>query len=193
MRDDTMRSDTGRSGTGRIRLLSIASLVAAALLTGCGGSDDGADVRQIGGEDSSGSASGAAECTPVGDAGEADTTINATLDEYSVVLDAETTATGAVHFATENLGEEPHELVVVRAESPDDLPVGDDMRVSEDDLPEGSFIGEIEAFPAGQTCDGTFDLDPGSYVLFCNLVTEPEGVAVSHFLEGMETTFAVTG
>ncbi len=174
-----------------IRSLATAALALTVVLSVCG--DDGADVRQIGGEDSPGSASGAAECTPVGDASSADTTINTTLDEYSVVLDAETTETGAVHFATENVGEEPHELVVVRAESPDDLPVGEDMRVSEDDLPEGSFIGEIEAFPAGQTCDGTFDLDPGSYVLFCNLVTDVGGVEVSHFLEGMSTTFAVTG
>lgn len=185
-----------RTGEPNMRTRTLAAAITGALLlAGCGGGDDGADVRQIGGEEASGSASasGTAECTPVGDAAESETTVNATLDEYSVALDAENAATGAVHFATENVGDEPHELVVVNAESPDDLPVGEDKRVSEDGLPEGTFIGEIEAFPGGQTCDGTFDLDPGTYVLFCNLVTAPEGEDVSHFLEGMATTFTVTG
>ncbi|MCZ7535325.1 MAG: hypothetical protein M5T61_04860 [Acidimicrobiia bacterium] len=177
----------------RIRLLTAAVLTSAVVLAACG-NDDGADVRQIGGEVSgSQAASGTAECTPIGDFATADTTVNATLDEYSVTLDTEAVTTGAVHIAAENIGDEPHEILVVEAGSPDDLPVGADNRVSEDDLPDGSLIGEIEAFPGGQTCDGTFDLDPGTYVLFCNLVTSPGGIEVSHFMEGMATTLTVTG
>jgi hypothetical protein len=56
---------------------------------------------------------------------------------------------------------------------------------------EGEFVGEVEAFPAGGECAGTFDLEPGRYVLFCNLVHEEEEGVENHFQEGMATEFVV--
>jgi hypothetical protein len=44
---------------------------------------------------------------------------------------------------------------------------------------------------AGDTCNGTFDLEPGDYVLFCNLVHEEEGEIENHFQLGMRTEFTV--
>ena len=62
--------------------------------------------------------------------------------------------------------------------------------MQEDELEEGAFIGEIEAFPAGETCEGTFELpEAGDYILFCNIVeTLEDGSVESHFEEGMVTT-----
>lgn len=175
----------------RARNLAAVAMAGALLTVSCGG-DDGADVRQIGGS-TGGSSSATAECTPVGNAMKARTTVNVTLDEYSIAPDSARVAAGSVHFAVENAGSAPHEMVVARAASPRDLPVGADGRVSEDGIAKGALIGEVGAFPAGQTCDATFTLRPGAYVLFCNLLTAVHGREVSHFREGMATTFRVAG
>ena len=53
------------------------------------------------------------------------------------------------------------------------------------------WSGEIEPFPGGETCEGGFELEAGSYILFCNIVeTEEDGTVESHFEEGMVTTVA---
>ena len=191
-------------------LMSLLVVGALAALAGCG-DDDGGEVREVGGEGSesasasgsgsgSGSASGsgsgsgsgramAAECVPVGDPETADTTIAVTLDEWTITP-AETTApAGAVLFATENIGEENHELVIAEGT---DLPTAEDGSVDESQLPDGALIGEIEAYPAGETCDGVFELAAGTYTLFCNIVEEEEdGTVESHVEKGMVTTFTV--
>ena len=83
---------------------------------------------------------------------------------------------GTVTFEARNTGEDAHELVVVRAADPASLPLAADGTVDEDKLPEGAFVGEIEAFPAKQTLPGTFELAAGSYALFCNILeTEADG------------------
>jgi hypothetical protein len=132
-----------------------------------------------------------AVCEEVGDAASADTEVHTTLREWEIVPDADSVASGAIHFEAINEGEDEHELVVVKADSVDSLPLADDETVDETQLPEGAFIGEVEAFPAGETCDGTFDLAPGNYVLFCNLIHDEEGTIENHFQLGMQTEFTV--
>jgi hypothetical protein len=176
-------------------------------LAGCG-EDDGASVRDIGSDGSdasSGSGSEAAsgsgsssspatpgECVTVGTTdAPASTTIEVDLGEWFVDPRPGATQPAAVRFAASNIGAEDHELVIVKADSPSDLTVVDGA-VREDDLPAGAFIGEIEAFAAGEECDGTFDLEAADYVLFCNIVeTESDGAIESHYEEGMVTTFTV--
>jgi hypothetical protein len=179
---------------------------AAVLLLGLGAAacsdDDGADVRSSGpGASGSGSASGtgsgsgsavAGECEAVdGTVGvaDADTTVAVTLDEFSITVDPSDAPAGAVGFSADNAGEEPHELVIAKG-APSDIEVVDgapDEEALGDDL-----VGEIEAFAAGDTCEGTFELDAGDYVLFCALVeTADDGSVESHFEEGMVTTFTV--
>ena len=99
---------------------------------------------------------------------------------------------GEVTFNASNEGAEPHELVIVRADSADSLPVDENGKVDEDALPAGAFIGEIEEFAAGGSESATFDLTAGTYILFCNIVEEEsDGTFESHFQEGMVTTFTV--
>lgn len=190
-----------------LAVLAIGGLVA---LTGCSDEDDGAEVRNVGEEDGgsasgsesgsasgsgsgSGSASGSAvACAPVGDPAAADTTIDVELDEWSVTAPT-SVAAGAVHLAAANVGDEPHEVVVVQADSIEALPALDGEGVDEAQLPDGALLGEIEAFPAGETCDGVFDLTPGTYVLFCNIVEEEDGEIEDHFALGMATTLTVEG
>ena len=161
-----------------MRRLLLALVLAVVAVPACGG-DDGSEE----------SAAEGAACEPVGDGG--GTEVVVTLDEFSVAAEPASVAAGAVTFDVRNDGEEPHELVVVRAASTSELTVVEG-RVDEDALPAGAFIGEVEAFAAGETCEGTFDLAAGTYVLFCNIAETEDGHLESHFEEGMATTFEVT-
>jgi hypothetical protein len=183
-------------------------LTLAILLGGSAcGDDDGAGVREVGdGGTASGSASGSgsgsgsgsaasgsaaeAACAPVGDIASASSTVSVDLDEFTIRPTGTATA-GAVGFELTNVGEEPHEMVVVAGDSIDALPTDADGALVEADLPATAFIGEVEPFPGGEDCSGVFDLEAGSYVLLCNIVEEEDGQTESHLAEGMATTFTV--
>ena len=186
------------------RLVSLPlALVLALGLLSAACTDDGGDVRSSGSGSGSGSGASAsaagsgsgstaeAECVPVGEDLEADTEVDVTLDEFSIVADPAEAPAGAVSFVAKNDGEEAHELVVVKATA-DDLEIVDGQ-VDEEALPDGALIGEIEPFPGGTSCTGTFELTEGDYTLFCNIVeTEDDGTVESHVEEGMITGFSVT-
>ena len=159
--------------------LSALVLAAAAVLSGCGGDDGGSEEA----------AAEAPACDPVGEGG--GRPVSVTLKDFSVAPEPASVGAGEVTFELRNEGGEPHELVVVRAGSPAEL-TAVDGRVDEDALPAGAFIGEVESFAAGETCEGTFELAAGSYVLLCNLVEEEDGEMESHFEAGMASTFQVT-
>ena len=176
----------------------LALLVVVPLALAACGDDDGSDVRNVGESSESGSGSGsssgsgsAAACVPVGDPADADETVPVTLDEWSVTPDPSAAAAGAINFAADNIGEDAHELVIVKGDDPDALPLTEDGIVDEEALPEGDFVGEIEVFPAGETCDGVFELAAGDYVLFCNILEVEDGVEENHFQLGMKTVFSV--
>ena len=172
----------------------------ALLLPGCG-SDDGAGVRNGASASGSGAASGsgtasgqAAACKPVGDAAKSDATVAVQLKEWTVLPAPADAPAGTVTFEAHNTGKDAHELVVVRAADPASLPLAADGTVDEEKLPEGAFVGEIEAFPAGQSCTGTFELPAGGYALFCNLLeTEADGSKENHYANGMRTRFEARG
>jgi hypothetical protein len=196
-----MKGGSVRDRTGR-RLAGLG-IGLALLVAGCG-SDDGTGVRNGGASASasgsgaasgSGTASGqAAACKPVGDAGSSDATIAVGLKEWSVLPARADVPAGTVTFDADNTGAEAHELVVVRADDPAKLPLAADGTVDEDKLPEGAFVGEIEPFPAKQHCTGTFQLTPGRYALFCNILeTEADGTRENHYANGMRSRFEVRG
>lgn len=119
-------------------------------------------------------------------------TVDVALSEWVVDPDPTSVSAGEITFKADNQGAEAHELVIVRADSAAGLPTDETGKVEEDGLPSGAFIGEIEEFAAGETEEGTFDLDAGTYILFCNIVEEEaDGTFESHFQEGMHTTFTV--
>ena len=200
----------GREGMGdRIgRRVVGLGIGMALLLAGCG-SDDGAGVRNGQAASGSGSASGSgtasasgsgtasgqtAACKPVGDARSSDATIAVGLKEWSVLPARADVPAGTITFDADNTGSEAHELVVVRADDPAGLPLAADGTVDEGKLPEGTLVGEVEPFPAGQHCTGTFKLAPGRYALFCNILeTEADGTRQNHYANGMRTRFEVRG
>ncbi len=183
---------------------TLALLAAATVVLAACGDDDGGGVRTLDGEGSasaSGSASGSATGSASGPGGGCRTEgtteaagaaeVGVTLEEWQVTPDPDQVAAGPVTFEAANEGKEEHELVIVRAASASELPI-EGGGVDEDALPEGAVIGEIEPFGPGKTCEGTFELAAGDYVLLCNIVEEEPGGAIkSHVEEGMVTSFTV--
>lgn len=130
------------------------------------------------------------KCEPPGDPEAAATKVPLELDEFSIKVNGTATA-GTVAFQANNIGEEPHELVVVKADTVASLPLDTDGALNEAELDDGALVGEIEPFPAASQCDGGFTLAAGSYVLLCNIVEEEDGEKESHLKEGMVTTLTV--
>ena len=132
------------------------------------------------------SASASASASALASAGA--TTVNVTLQEFSVIPESATAPAGAITFHVTNNGPaDIHEIVVFKTElAPDALPTADDGSV--DETGEGvELIDEIEDIPIGESQDLSVTLDAGSYVLICNIV---EGTEV-HYAMGMRTAFTV--
>lgn len=195
----------GRKLVALVGLVAVLGVGAAA----CGEDDDGGEVRETGSDASSGSGSGsgsasgvasgsgseAEECVLVGNSTEEPTAaVQVDLSEFVISpIPAEVPA-GIIQFVAINAGEEAHEVVIARFDGePGDLPVDDEGAADETQLPEDAVIGEIEGFAGGHTCAGAFDLEPGDYVLFCNIVEEEDdGTHEAHYDEGMTVAFTVT-
>jgi len=115
--------------------------------------------------------------------------VSVSLGEWAVIADVDSINAGPVYFLADNIGpNDPHELVIIRTDlPPDQLPVVDG-RVPEDQI---DLIGEIEPFSAGTQAADTFDLDPGNYVLICNIAEIEDGELESHYQLGMRTSIQV--
>lgn len=123
-------------------------------------------------------------CEPTGTELPASTTVNVTISDGEIDVDTDEIPAGIVRFNVENAGEEPHEMLLVFSADAGSLPVDDDGGVDESLITENTVRGEVPMFPAGETCPGVFDLPPGEYVVFCNVV-EPAGQPnESHFESG---------
>jgi uncharacterized cupredoxin-like copper-binding protein len=118
------------------------------------------------------------------------TTIGVSLIEWSVVPDEMSAPAGTVTFEVTNEGEMEHEFVIVRSDAGlADLPVAADGAVDEAQV---EVVGEIEEMAPGSTESASFDLEPGNYILICNLVEEMEGEVHRHYQQGMRIPFEVT-
>jgi len=118
--------------------------------------------------------------------------VDVSLIEWSVTPTPTSVSSGEVMFTATNDGGETHEMVIVKDVAPADLPTDENGHVVEEDIPEGALVGEIAEFDAGTTESAVFDLAPGTYTIFCNIVEDDEGAVESHFKNGMVNTVEVT-
>ena len=117
--------------------------------------------------------------------------ISATLKEWQISLSSTTLDAGKITFNITNNGDKEHEFVVRKTDlQSDKLPLNADGEVSED-APELSEVGdpsEAAEIKSGST-DRTLavTLQPGHYVIFCNLHVED----LLHYSKGMHVDFTV--
>jgi hypothetical protein len=112
------------------------------------------------------------------------------LGEYTIAPPTNTMHAGTVEITANNIGGEEHELVIVRAPDVASLPTEKNGSVNEDQIAEADKVGEIEDVAAGSEKSASFDLTPGKYVAFCNVVDADMGDV--HFSEGMHVAFTVS-
>lgn len=109
-------------------------------------------------------------------------TPRAVLTEFAIALDPPEAPAGEVSIEAENAGTIPHELVIVRTDSaPDALPL-EGAVVPEEEVTMAADSGLIER---GSTRTVTAELEPGAYVLICNVA--------GHYQAGMRASFTVRG
>ncbi len=167
----------GTEGNVRINWLPIGVVVLiAGLVAACGGGGDGEP----------GPTAGTAVQLP------ADNEVNVRMFEWTVDIDVESVAAGAVTFKAANIGGAPHDFVVIRSDlAIDALPVIEDGAVDEAS-PQIEVVGKIDVFDPGFARSAVFDLEPGVYALVCNTVDETDTGPRSHYQEGMWVELIVT-
>jgi uncharacterized cupredoxin-like copper-binding protein len=118
----------------------------------------------------------ATACSSGGD----DADVEVMLQDTQITLSTETVPAGETTFATQNQGSETHEFEIFRTDlAPGELPVDGDTA----DTADLQLMDEVEDVAPSTTAQLTTGLEPGSYVLICNL---PE-----HYARGMHVSLTV--
>jgi uncharacterized cupredoxin-like copper-binding protein len=105
--------------------------------------------------------------------------VKVTLDEMTITLSATHVPAGKVTFVARNVGSAEHEFVVLRK------PSSGKLAVTAFKAAEGGKIGEIDGVPPGRTRRTTLTLQPGRYILICNVP--------GHYQLGMRAALVVGG
>ena len=114
------------------------------------------------------------------------------LYEWGITADSQQLPSGSQTLTALNTGHHTHELVIVKANDVSALPTKSDGSVDEKAL-ESKTVGEIADVAPGSSKHAAFDLQPGTYVAFCNITDGMGmGMAHNHFELGMHTTFTVS-
>lgn|SRR2546425_5552999 len=143
----------------------LTSLVALALLvTACSSSSGGGG----------GGLGAPPESAPVG------SSIVAEMTDYKITVNVTNWRAGGVTFGVRNLANMEHSFVVLKTEIPHDkLPVdGATAKAKED-----GKVGEIKSIAAGKSAAVRLELQPGKYVLICNIA--------GHYQLGMHTSITM--
>ena len=131
--------------------------------------------------------------TPAGSTG---TTVTASLKEWEIKITSADLAAGDITFNLTNNGDKEHEFIVRKTDlKSDSLPLidsGADAGRIDEESSKLSGVGnpsEVAVVPPGSTgLSLRLTLEPGHYVLFCNLKVED----LLHYQKGMHVDFTVT-
>jgi HmuY protein len=112
------------------------------------------------------------------------------LNEWAISTDKNTVPAGPVNFNITNSGPaDAHEFVIIKTDlGVKNLPV--DINGKVDENAAGiTIIGELENISVNADAKTTFQLEPGNYVLICNIWDAAENEA--HYSQGMRSIFTV--
>ncbi len=148
------------------RLIVLAS--AAALLAGCGSGDDDGKSR----------VSDALTTASPSAGGPTSGNVKVSATEFAFEPSDLTAPSGDVRITLDNMGDAPHELVLLKTDKqPDALAAGGGK------ASEKGEVGEIEPIDGGESKSKSFELEGGRYVMVCNV----DG----HYEKGMRGTLTV--
>jgi len=168
------------SGTVR---KAFALVAIAGLLVGCSSTPAGSAAT------ASSAATSAASSAASAGGGVA---VAATEKEWQISLNSTTLAAGKITFNITNNGDKEHEFVVRKTDLKSDaLPLAADGKVSEDApelVPVGDPSEAAEIKPGSSDKTLTVTLQPGHYVIFCNLHVGD----LLHYQKGMHVDFTVS-
>ena len=117
--------------------------------------------------------------------------VSATVKEWQIDLSSTTLKAGAITFNITNGGDKEHEFVIRKTDlKSDKLPLNADGEVSEEateltEVGDPSEVAEIKSGSSDRTI--TVTLQPGHYVIFCNLHVDD----LLHYQKGMHIDFTV--
>ncbi len=153
--------------------------IAVFAIAGCGGGDDETTTTTTEAEQSEGAAGGGSATSGGGK------TVEIKMGDYFFAPQNTALEAGPQTIEAPNEGSVEHELVVFKSnKNPASLPTESNGDVNEEKLDEeAEEIGEIADVEAGDTKSEEFDLEPGKYVIFCNLP--------GHYAQGMYGTITV--
>ena len=123
---------------------------------------------------------GSVACGDGGAGTDAGTTVTVAMNEWSMKLDRTAIPAGEITIIAKNRGAETHELILLKAAGASGKLVSTDGKVDEELF---ASPGEIEGVKPGTTKAGKLTLEPGRYLLICNLV--------AHYEQGMHTEITV--
>ncbi len=147
-------------------VLSVVALAGGGLAA-CGDDDD-----DSGGEE-----------TTAESAGPTDVTV--TADEYSFELSETPTAPGEATFTLDNVGEEPHALIVARINEGFTLDEANELQGRQGSA---EILGQSDAGPGQQGKPIDAELTAGNYGLVCPLATKD---GESHYELGQKAEFTI--
>jgi uncharacterized cupredoxin-like copper-binding protein len=116
--------------------------------------------------------------------------VDANLSNFKIDLDKGSASSGEVTFNIKNDGPSVHEFVVLKTDlAPDQLPTTQENgdTIADEEAPGIEPIDEVEDIASGASADLKVDLQPGNYVLICNIATDG-----GHYVQGMHTAFTVS-
>ncbi|MEO8470355.1 MAG: copper-binding protein [Chloroflexota bacterium] len=117
--------------------------------------------------------------------------VSATVKEWQIDLSSTTLKAGSITFNITNAGDKEHEFVMRKTDlKSDKLPLNDAGEVSETateltEVGDPSEVAEIKSGSSDRTL--TVTLQPGHYVIFCNLHVDD----LLHYQKGMHIDFTV--
>jgi uncharacterized cupredoxin-like copper-binding protein len=112
------------------------------------------------------------------------TPVNVRLEDFKVLRDMAVVPAGTVSFRILNQGPTSHQVIFVRTErAPDKLPLQRDGLTVDEDAPGIDLVDEVGGLDIDDRETLDLRLEPGHYVLYCNL----EG----HYLGGMYAPLTV--
>lgn len=165
------------------------TIAAALLVAACGGSDDTSSDPT----DAPTTTAAVATTTPAATTVPADV-VNADpelvdLSDFQILVDSTVYKAGTINFkATNSDDDTPHEFGIARGNSYEELPQLANGSIDEDALGD-DLLGKTAVVDQVLSPEReiTFDLAPGNYVMFCNIVAGP----VAHAARGQVLSITV--